>query len=258
MNLTLYVWRQAGPGAKGRMERYEARDIGPDMSFLELLDVVNERLIEAGERPIEFEHDCREGICGACGLMINGVAHGPSKSTATCQLHMRHFADGDTIYVEPWRSRGFPVVQDLVVDRGAFDRIIQAGGFVSVSTGSAPEANNLPVPKPVADQAMDAATCIGCGACVAQCPNGAAQLFVAAKVSHLGLLPQGQPERYQRVRRMVEQMEAEGFGSCSNFRECEAVCPKDISIDFIARLNRDFLKATLTERPAAKEKGGVG
>ncbi len=258
MHLTLYVWRQAGPSAAGRMERYEARDISPDMSFLEMLDVVNERLIEAGERPIEFEHDCREGICGSCGLMINGVAHGPSRSTATCQLHMRHFTDGDTIYIEPWRSRGFPVVQDLVVDRAAFDRIIQAGGFVSVSTGSAPEANNLPVPKPVADHAMDAATCIGCGACVAQCPNGAAQLFVGAKVSHLGLLPQGQPERYGRVLRMVEQMEAEGFGSCSNFRECEAVCPKDISIDFIARLNRDFLKAKLTARPPAKEKGGAG
>ena len=258
MNLTLYVWRQAGPNQPGKMVRYEARDVSPEMSFLEMLDVVNERLISEGERPIEFEHDCREGICGSCGMMINGVAHGPAAATATCQLHMRTFRNGDAIYIEPWRSRGFPIVQDLVVDRGAFDRIIQAGGFISVSTGSAPEANSIPVPKPIADLAMDAATCIGCGACVAQCPNGAAHLFTAAKISHLGLLPQGQPERMERARKMVEQMEAEGFGSCSNLRECEAVCPKEISTDFIARMNRDYLKAKFTERPPTKAKGGPG
>lgn len=258
MNLTLYVWRQAGRNEPGKMVRYEAREVSPDMSFLEMLDVVNERLVSEGQRPIEFEHDCREGICGSCGMMINGVAHGPAAATATCQLHMRTFKDGDAIYIEPWRSRGFPILQDLVVDRGAFDRIIQAGGFISVSTGSAPEANSIPVPKPIADLAMDAATCIGCGACVAQCPNGAAHLFTAAKISHLGLLPQGQPERMERARKMVEQMEAEGFGSCSNFRECEAVCPKEITTDFIARMNRDYLKAKLTERPPTKAKGGVG
>jgi succinate dehydrogenase / fumarate reductase iron-sulfur subunit len=228
------------------MVRYEARDLSPDMSFLEMLDVVNERLIAQGERPIEFEHDCREGICGSCGMVINGVAHGPMRSTATCQLHLRHFADGDTLTIEPWRCRGFPVIQDLVVDRSAFDRIIEAGGFISTGTGSAPEANSIPVGKDAAERAMDAAACIGCGACVAQCPNGAAHLFVAAKVAHLGLLPQGQPERFQRVASMVERMEREGFGACSNFRECEAVCPKDISTDWIARMNRDFLKARLT------------
>ena len=248
MDLTLYVWRQEGPDSPGQMVRYEAEEINPHMSFLEMLDVVNERLIEAGERPIEFEHDCREGICGSCGLVINGTAHGPMVSTATCQLHMRHFKDGDTLYVEPWRSKGFPVIQDLVVDRGAFDRIITAGGYISVPTGSAPDANAIPVPKPAADGSMDAAACIGCGACVAQCPNGAAHLFTAAKIGHLGMLPQGQPERYDRVLRMVEQMEAEGFGACSNYKECEAVCPKEISIDWIARMNRDYLKAQLKRR----------
>ena len=260
MNLTLYVWRQAGPRAAGKMVRYEARDISPDMSFLEMLDVINERLIENGERPIEFEHDCREGICGSCGLMINGVAHGPRPSTATCQLHMREFRDGESIYIEPWRSGGFPVVQDLVVDRGAFDRIIQAGGYISVSTGNAPEANSMLVPKDTAEVAMDAAACIGCGACVAQCPNGAAHLFTAAKLSHLGLLPQGQPERYERVVRMVTRMEEEGFGSCSNHRECEAACPKEISVDWIARMNADFLKARLflTERKSQKAGAGPG
>jgi succinate dehydrogenase / fumarate reductase iron-sulfur subunit len=248
MDLTLYVWRQEGPEVAGRLVRYEARGVSPDMSFLEMLDVVNEELIERGERPIEFGHDCREGICGSCGMMINGEAHGPWKLTAACQLHMRAFRDGDTITVEPWRARAFPVLQDLVVDRSAFDRIIEAGGYISVHTGEAPEANTIPVPKEDADAAFDAATCIGCGACVAQCPNGAAQLFTAAKVAHLGLLPQGQPERYLRVVAMVEEMEDHGFGACSNFRECEAVCPKGISIDWIARMNRDYLKARLLGR----------
>ena len=255
MNLTLRVWRQAGPGRPGRLVTYEAREISEHMSFLEMLDVVNERMINRGEEPIAFDHDCREGICGTCGMVINGVAHGSQKGTTTCQLHMRHFRDGQTITIEPWRSSAFPVIKDLVVDRGAFDRIIQAGGFISVNTGSAQEANGLPIPKAVADLSMDAAACIGCGACVAQCPNGAAQLFVAAKISHLGLLPQGQPERYRRAEAMVAQMEQEAFGSCTNFGECEAVCPKEISIDFIARLNRDFLKAQFLPKRAA---GGTG
>ncbi len=245
MDLTLYVWRQAGPGAPGQMERYEARGVNEDSSFLEMLDVVNEELAARGAEPIAFDHDCREGICGACGFLINGVAHGPLPQTTVCQLHMRHFKSGDVLYLEPWRAKAFPVLRDLVVDRGAFDRVIQAGGFISVSTGSAPEANIVPVPKGVADRAFDAAECIGCGACVAQCPNGAAQLFTSAKVSHLGLLPQGQPERFERAVAMVEAMETEGFGACSNFAECEAVCPKGISIDFIARMNRDYLKAKL-------------
>lgn len=248
MNLTLYVWRQDSHDAAGEMVKYEARDVSEHMSFLEMLDVVNEGLIERGDRPIEFEHDCREGICGSCGMVINGVAHGGQKATATCQLHMRSFRDGDTIYIEPWRSRAFPVLRDLVVDRGAFDRIITEGGYISVSTGSAPEANLIPVPKDRADDAFDAAACIGCGACVAQCPNGAAHLFTSAKISHLGLMPQGQPERDERVISMVDQMEAEGFGSCSNFRECEAVCPKEISIEWIARMNRDYLRAKLASR----------
>jgi succinate dehydrogenase / fumarate reductase, iron-sulfur subunit len=248
MNLTLRVWRQEDRTVPGRLVEYQARGISPDMSFLEMLDVVNEGLIEAGEPPIAFDHDCREGICGSCGLMINGKAHGPLSHMATCQLHMRHFREGDTITVEPWRAGAFPVIKDLVVDRGAFDRIIAAGGFISVNTGSAPEANMLPVPKPVAERAMDAAQCIACGACVAQCPNGAAQLFTAAKVSHLALLPQGQPERWDRVERMVAKMEAEAFGSCTNYGECEAVCPKGISIDFIARMNRDFLRAQFRGR----------
>ncbi len=243
MNLTLFVWRQTGPAAAGRMVRYEARDINPDSSFLEMLDVVNERLAESGEDRIAFDHDCREGICGMCGFMINGEAHGPRRGTTVCQLHMRHFKDGDVLHLEPWRSRGFPVVKDLMVNRSAFDRIIQAGGYISVSTGSAPEANLMPVPKVIADRAFEAAECIGCGACVAQCPNGAAQLFTSAKIAHLGLLPQGQAERYPRALAMVEAMEREGFGYCSNHAECEAVCPKRISIDTIARLNRDFLRA---------------
>ena len=243
MDLTLHVWRQPAPGASGKMVTYEAKGINEHSSFLEMLDVLNSQLAERGLEPIAFDHDCREGICGACGFMINGVAHGPMPGTTVCQLHMRHFKDGDVLHIEPWRSRAFPVLKDLVVDRGAFDRIIQAGGFISVATGEAPEANLIPVPKPVADRAMDAAQCIGCGACVAQCPNGAASLFTSAKVSHLNLLPQGQPERFDRALSMVEAMDREGFGYCSNHAECEAVCPKEISIDFIARMNRDYLKA---------------
>ena len=246
MDLTLHVWRQAGPDAEGSMVTYEAKDVSPDMSFLEMLDVVNEGLIEKGEEPITFDHDCREGICGACGMMINGVAHGPQNGTTACQLHMRSFKDGDSITIEPWRATAFPVLRDLMVDRSAFDRIIQSGGYISVNTGSARDANEILVPKTDADLAFEAAACIGCGACVAQCPNGAAQLFTSAKVSHLGLVPQGQPERLQRVDRMVAQMESEAFGSCTNHRECEAVCPKEISVDFIARMNRDYLKAKMT------------
>jgi len=246
LNLTLVVWRQPGPGAAGGFERYPCDGISEHMSFLEMLDVLNERLLRDGKDPIAFEHDCREGICGACGVMIDGVAHGPQAGTTTCQLHMRHFRDGQEIVVEPWRARAFPVVKDLVVDRGAFDRILQAGGYVSVRAGSAPEANTIPVPKPDAELAMDAASCIGCGACVAACPNASASLFVAAKIAHLGLLPQGQPERALRAQAMVAQMEAEGFGHCTNHDECEAVCPKQIPVRFIARLNRDFLRAVVT------------
>ena len=245
MKLTLHVWRQPGAAAEGRFVRYDATDVSPDMSFLEMLDVVNERLLAKGEAPIAFDHDCREGICGMCGVMINGVAHGPSKGTATCQLHMRSFQDGDEIRVEPWRSRAFPVVKDLVVNRSALDRVIAAGGYVSVQTGSAPEANAIPVPKDAAERSMDAASCIGCGACVAACPNGSASLFTAAKISHLGLLPQGQAERQRRALNMVAQMDLEGFGGCSLFGECQEACPKEISIDFIARMHRDFLRASM-------------
>ncbi len=247
MNLTLHVWRQKGPGDTGRFETYEATDVSEDMSFLEMLDVVNERLIAEGAEPIQFEHDCREGICGSCGVMINGQAHGPQRGTAVCQLHMRHYRDGDEITIEPWRAAGFPVIKDLVVDRSALDRIIEAGGYVSVATGSAPDANLIPVPKETADRAMDAATCIGCGACVAACPNSAAQLFTASKVSHLNLLPQGAPEHLERVSTMVDTME-QFFGSCTNMGECEAACPKGISIDFIAMMNRDYLKAQFSGR----------
>jgi succinate dehydrogenase / fumarate reductase iron-sulfur subunit len=250
MNLTLFVWRQPASTSAGRLARYEAADVSPDMSFLELLDVVNERLTQQGEAPIAFDHDCREGICGSCGLMINGVAHGPMKGTATCQLHLRSFRDGDTIYIEPWRARAFPVLRDLVVDRSAFDRIIAAGGFVGVSTGSAPDANSLPIAKTDADLAMDAAQCIGCGACVAACPNASAMLFTAAKAGHLALLPQGQPERMRRALGMVEQMDAEGFGGCTWHGECMEACPKGISIDWIARLYRDYIRASAT-RPEA-------
>jgi succinate dehydrogenase / fumarate reductase, iron-sulfur subunit len=249
VNLTLRVWRQAGPDAPGRFETYQVA-VSEDASFLEMLDLVNEQLIERGEVPIEFAHDCREGICGTCGLMINGQAHGPVAETATCQLHMRKFADGDEIVIEPWRAAGFPVVRDLVVDRSAFDRIVEAGGYISVDTGSAPDANLIPVPKDVADLSMDAAACIACGACVAACPNGAAQLFTAAKAAHLNLLPQGQAERYQRAESMVDTMEG-FFGSCTNMGECEAACPKGISIDFIALLNRDYLKSKFKNRRTA-------
>jgi succinate dehydrogenase / fumarate reductase, iron-sulfur subunit len=251
MKLTLHIWRQSGPGAPGRMVRYEANDISPDMSFLEMLDVVNERLMETGEAPVAFDHDCREGICGSCSLMINGVAHGPNAGTATCQLHMRSFADGDEIHIEPWRARAFPVVKDLVVDRSALDRIIAAGGYVTAPTGSAPDGNAVLIAKDAVDTAMDAAQCIGCGACVAACPNGSASLFTAAKISHLGLLPQGQPERVQRARRMVERMDLEGFGGCTLYGECQEACPKMISMDTITRMNRDFLRAAVAPVRAA-------
>jgi succinate dehydrogenase / fumarate reductase iron-sulfur subunit len=257
MKLTLHVWRQTGPDDAGKLERYEATDVSPDMSFLEMLDVVNEGLVESGKMPIAFDHDCREGICGSCGMMINGVAHGPMKATATCQLHMRSFQDGAEIYIEPWRSKAFPVIKDLVVNRSALDRIIQAGGFISVNTGGPRDANNLPVPKQDADAAMDAAACIGCGACVAACPNGSASLFTAAKISHLGNLPQGQPERMRRAERMVVQMDAEEFGHCTLYGECQEACPKEISIDTIARMNRDYLVATIT-RQEEKAVGGTG
>jgi succinate dehydrogenase / fumarate reductase iron-sulfur subunit len=249
MNLTLHVWRQASAADTGRFVAYPASGISPDMSFLEMLDVVNERLIEKGEPPIAFDHDCREGICGTCGMVINGSPHGPRKLTTTCQLHMRSFSDGDTITIEPWRAAAFPVLRDLVVDRRAFDRIIQAGGFVSIATGSAPDGNAIPIPKDAAERSMDAAACIGCGACVAACPNASASLFVAAKISHLGTLPQGQAERASRALGMVAQMDAELFGSCTNHGECEAVCPKGISLETIARMNRDYIAASLTKRP---------
>lgn len=242
MKITVNVWRQKNAETKGTMVGYSLDDISEDMSFLEMLDVLNEQLTLAGEEPVAFDHDCREGICGSCGVVINGIAHGPEVTT-TCQLHMRSFKDGDVIDIEPWRAGAFPIVKDLVVDRGAFDRIIQAGGYISVNTGSAPEANNIPVPKEDADHAFAAATCIGCGACVAACPNGSAMLFTAAKVTHLGLLPQGQPERESRVANMVAQHDAEGFGSCTNIGECTAACPKGIPLDVISRLNRDLLGA---------------
>jgi succinate dehydrogenase / fumarate reductase iron-sulfur subunit len=248
MNLTLHVWRQQNAADKGRFVTYPAEGISPDMSFLEMLDVVNERLIETGHAPIAFDHDCREGICGTCGMVINGSPHGPRKLTTTCQLHMRSFRDGDTITIEPWRAAAFPVLRDLVVDRRAFDRIIQAGGFVSVPTGSAPDGNAIPVPKDAAERSMDAAACIGCGACVAACPNASASLFVAAKISHLGLLPQGQAERDPRALHMVARMDAELFGSCTNHGECEVACPKGISLETIARMNRDYIRASLSKR----------
>ena len=251
MNLILHVWRQPSASDPGRMVRYEAHDVSPDMSFLEMLDVVNERLMEQGEAPIAFDHDCREGICGSCSLMINGVAHGPNPGTATCQLHMRSFRDRDEIRVEPWRARAFPVVKDLVVDRSAFDRIIAAGGYITAPTGGAQDANAILIPKHDVDTAMDAAQCIACGACVAACPNGSASLFTAAKITHLGLLPQGQPERYDRAARMVRQMDLEGFGSCTLYGECQEACPKEISIDTITRMNRDYLRASLTAGRAA-------
>ncbi len=246
MNLVLHIWRQANPTAKGEFVRYEAKDISEHASFLEMLDIVNEQLTEAGEDPVAFEHDCREGICGCCGVVINGVPHGPQHGAATCQLHMRHYKDGDEIWIEPWRAKAFPVLKDLLVDRSALDRIMQVGGFISARTGSPPDANAIPIKKENADLAMDGASCIGCGACVAACPNASAMLFTSAKVGHLGLLPQGQPERRDRVLNMVAQMDEEGFGNCTNHAECEAVCPKQISIDFIARLNRDLFGAAVS------------
>jgi succinate dehydrogenase / fumarate reductase iron-sulfur subunit len=242
MDVRLRVWRQANSETRGDFETYEANDISPEASFLEMLDEVNERLNDAGQEPIAFDSDCREGICGACGLMINGSPHGPQRGTATCQLHMRKFKDGEQITIEPWRAAAFPVLKDLVVDRTAFDEIIEAGGFIGVNIGSAPDANSTPIPRPAAESSMDAASCIGCAACVAACPNSAANLFTAAKIAHLGLLPQGQPERYLRTVAMVETME-EYFGSCTNFGECETACPKNISIDVIAWMNRDYVAA---------------
>lgn len=241
MNLKLRVWRQKGSSDKGQLAEIEAKNISPDISFLEMLDIVNEELTQKNVEPIAFDHDCREGICGACSLMINGIAHGPERATTACQLHMRHFKDGDTITIEPWRAKAFPVVKDLVVDRSAFDRIVQAGGFISVNTGGVPEALTIPVSKEAAEKAMDAAACIGCGACVASCKNASAMLFVAAKVSHLALLPQGQIEKKERVQKMVAQMDKEGFGNCTNQYECQAVCPKEISVGFIAKMNREYL-----------------
>lgn len=246
-NLTLRIWRQEGPTTAGRFEEHTIASISDEASFLEMLDVMNEQLIAAGKDAVVFDHDCREGICGTCSLMINGQAHGPQKMTATCQLHMRKFKSGDVITIEPWRASAFPIVKDLMVDRSAFDRIVESGGFITAPTGGAPDANLIPIPKPVADAAMDAAECIGCGACVAACPNGAANLFTAAKVSHLNLLPQGQPERYKRVEAMVETMD-EYFGSCTNHGECEAACPKGISIDFIAVMHKDYRKAKFKNR----------
>jgi len=245
VKITLRVWRQKDAKSEGRFVTYEAPDINEEMSFLEMLDVVNERLLEKGEEPIAFDHDCREGICGTCGVVINGRAHGPRSRTTACQLHMRSFKDGDTIVIEPWRANAFPVIKDLVVDRGAFDRIIQAGGYTSINVGGAQDANGILIPKPTVEQAMDSAACIGCGACVAACKNASAHLFMSAKISHLALLPQGQLERRRRVVAMIEQADAEGFGSCSNEGECEAVCPKDIPISNIARMTREYVKATL-------------
>jgi succinate dehydrogenase / fumarate reductase, iron-sulfur subunit len=250
MRLTLHIWRQASNGAKGKFGTYRLEDVSAEMSFLEMLDVLNEQLVKEGQEPVAFDHDCREGICGMCGMMINGIAHGPWKGTTACQLHMRAFEDGDEIVIEPWRADAFPVLRDLVVDRRAFDRIIQAGGYISVRTGAAPDANAVLVPKENADLAFEAAACIGCGACVAACPNASAMLFTAAKVQHLNLLPQGQPERHDRTRAMVAQMNAENFGHCTNHGSCEMACPMSISVDYIARLNRDLMKASL-HRPGA-------
>jgi succinate dehydrogenase / fumarate reductase, iron-sulfur subunit len=243
VNLTLHVWRQRSAADPGGFVEYRAKDISPDMSFLEMLDVVNEEIALAGGDPIAFDNDCREGICGSCGVVVDGLAHGPLRGAAVCQLHMRRFRDGDSIRIEPWRARAFPLLRDLAVDRRALDRILASGGYITSPTGSAPEANSILIPKPIVELAMDAAECIQCGACVAACPNASAMLFTAAKISHLGLLPQGQPERSSRVRRMVEAHDREGFGNCSNAGECEAVCPKKISLFFIARLNRDLIRA---------------
>ncbi len=248
MDFTLKVWKQSGPEAKGRLVTYDAKDISSEASFLEMLDIVNERLIDEGEDTIAFDHDCREGICGMCGAVVDGYAHGHRKATTLCQLHMREFEDGQTIYIEPFRARAFPVVKDLVVDRGALDKIITAGGYVSIRAGSAPDGNVIPVPKQDADLSMDAAACIGCGACVAACPNASAMLFTGGKITQLGKLPQGQPERLDRALAMVETMEEAGFGACTNHAECEAACPKELKLDFIAFLNRDFIKASLKKK----------
>jgi len=247
VNLTLHVWRQKNARAAGTFVTYRAADISPDMSFLEMLDVVNEGLVARGENPIAFDHDCREGICGACGMMVNGEPHGPRRRTTTCQLHMRSFRDGQELWLEPWRAKAFPVIRDLIVDRSAFDRIIAVGGFISAPIGGAPDGNALPVRKENADLAMDAAACIGCGACVAACPNASASLFVAAKITHLGMLPQGQPERHERALKMIAQADAEAFGSCTNHEECEAACPKGIPAAFIGRMNADYVKASFTK-----------
>jgi len=258
MKITLYVWRQPAPAQAGDFERYEADDISPNMSFLEMLDVVNEQLAERGRDPIAFEHDCREGICGSCGMVVNRVPHGPKRATTVCQLHMRSFADGDTIWIEPWRAKAFPIIKDLVVDRSALDRIVQAGGYISVRTGSAPDANAIPIPKDDADRAFEAATCIGCGACVAACPNASAMLFTAAKVTHLASLPQGQPERHERVVSMIARADVEGFGYCTNHGACETACPKEISIEFIAQLNRDYLRAVMSGATLTGARSGNG
>ncbi len=258
MKVTLKVWRQKDAKSPGQFVTYATDQANEEMSFLEMLDVVNEGLIQKGEEPIAFDHDCREGICGTCGFVINGHAHGPRERTTVCQLHMRSFKDGDTLTIEPWRADAFPVVKDLIVDRGAFDRIIAAGGFISSAIGGAQDANTIPIRKENADLSMDAAACIGCAACVAACPNAAAMLFVSAKVGHLAMLPQGQPERMERVRAMVAQMDAEGFGTCTNHGECEAACPKAIRMEFIGRMNADYVKASLTAGRAATGEGGAG
>ena len=255
MKLTLKVWRQPNAQARGAFAEYTLEGVSADMSFLEMLDTLNEQLIQKGEEPVAFDHDCREGICGSCGVVVNGRPHGPKDKTTACQLHMRSFKDGDTLTIEPWRAKAFPVIKDLAVDRGALDRIIQAGGYISVSTGNAPDGNAIPVPKPDSDRAFDAAACIGCGACVAACPNASAMLFTSAKIAHLALLPQGQPERMDRVLKMVAAMDAEDFGGCTNHGECEAACPKGISLENIALMNRDFVKATLGKRPGRAVSG---
>lgn len=255
MDFTLHVWRQAGPTAPGRLERYEMKGVSPDISFLEMLDTLNERLLAEGKEPVAFEHDCREGICGSCGMMIQGAAHGPKQAVTACQLHMRTFRDGDEIFVEPWRARAFPLIKDLVVDRSPLDRIMAAGGFISVNAGSAPDGNALLVPKADAELAMDAAACIGCGACVAACPNASAMLFTSAKIAHLSRLPQGKPEWARRVLGMVTQMDAEGFGGCTNHYECMDACPKEISVRFIAEMNRAYVKASLAYEAEKKEVG---
>jgi succinate dehydrogenase / fumarate reductase iron-sulfur subunit len=255
MTLNLEIWRQKSANQAGAFATYQLSGVTPDMSFLEMLDLLNEKLIREGKEPVEFDSDCREGICGSCGCMINGQAHGPQMATTTCELYMRHFKDGDTIVVEPWRGRAFPVIKDLVVDRGAFDRIISAGGYTSAKTGSHADANAILVPKPVADQAMDAATCIGCGACVAACPNASASLFTAAKISHLAFMPQGQVERARRASRMVKQMDLEGFGNCTNIGECRAACPKEISIDYISKMRAEYAKSLLSDNEGKEYSG---